>query len=143
MLQPADRPLLFVVVVTTLILVSWIVTGKDTHSQTHISAGELQRLIRLGSPPTIIDVRTRYEYEQGHVPGAIHLPFWKALFSAGGLDTPRDKPLVVYCAHGPRAGIGKFALTSAGFTNVLYLEGHMSGWLKAGLPVRKGPTDKQ
>ena len=135
MLQRADRPFLFVVVITALILVSWIVTGGNLNTQTHMSPDELNRLIRSGNPPTIVDVRSGYEFNQGHVRGAIHLPFWKALFLAGDLDAPKDKPVVVYCAHGPRAGIGKLALSVAGFTQVLYLEGHMSGWLKAGLPV--------
>jgi rhodanese-related sulfurtransferase len=135
MLQRADRPLLFVIVITALILVSWIVTGEDMKLRTRIPADELNRLIRSGSPPTIVDVRSGYEFNQGHVPGAIHLPFWKALFQAGNLTAPRDRPVVVYCAHGPRAAIGKFALSVGGFTHILYLEGHMSGWLKAGLPV--------
>jgi rhodanese-related sulfurtransferase len=42
---------------------------------------------------------------------------------------------VLYCAHGPRAGIAKFALKLSGFDNIVYLEGHMSAWKAAKLPV--------
>ena len=50
------------------------------------------------------------------------------------VPTPPDEPVVVYCEHGPRAGLAKAALRAAGFREVLYLEGHMSGWKRAELP---------
>jgi hydroxyacylglutathione hydrolase len=96
---------------------------------------ELARLLQAGTPPVIIDVRSAREYRQGHIPGAIHMPFWQSLYRAGRLSVPRHQTIVVTCAHGPRAGIGRFALKRAGFRNVVYLDGHMSGWHKAGLPV--------
>jgi hydroxyacylglutathione hydrolase len=95
------------------------------------------QLIGQGTAPTIIDVRSSYEYQAGHIPGAIHIPFWSALYRVDEISTPKDELVIVYCAHGPRAGFGKFALTRAGYTQVLYLDGHMSGWYKAGLPVEK------
>ena len=52
-----------------------------------------------------------------------------------------DQPVVVYCQHGPRAVIAKFALRLAGHTDVRYLEGHMSGWEKTGLPLETAPPD--
>ena len=102
-----------------------------------ISAGQLHALIESGNAPAIVDVRFGTEFVAGHVPGAIHLPFWLAFVRARGLDLPRDKPVVVYCAHGPRAALGKLALKLAGFKRVHYLKGHMSGWIRAGLTVEK------
>lgn len=114
-----------------------VATAADAVDRTHISATELEQLINQGRAPTIIDVRSSYEYRAGHIPGAIHIPFWSALFRVDEINAPKDEPIVVYCAHGPRAGLGKFALTRAGYTEVLYLDGHMTGWHKAGLPVEK------
>jgi len=108
--------------------------GKDTH----MTQQELVRLIQLGTPPIIVDVRSEREYRQGHIQGAIHIPFWQSPFRAADLAVPRHRTVVVYCAHGPRAGVGKFALKRAGFENVVYLQGHMSGWYKAGLPAVTG-----
>ena len=115
-----------------------IVRADEAADRTHISAADLGQLIRQGTAPTIIDVRSSREYQAGHVPGAIHIPFWSALFRVNEISAPKDEPVVVYCAHGPRAGFGKFALLREGFTQVLYLDGHMSGWYKAGLPAEKG-----
>jgi rhodanese-related sulfurtransferase len=90
--------------------------------------------IDAGTAPVIVDVRTRREYEAGHVPGAIHVPFYTLLVGQDEVPGPRDRLLVVYCEHGPRAGVARLALRLAGFTDVRYLDGHMSGWKRRGLP---------
>jgi rhodanese-related sulfurtransferase len=122
-------------------LLSCTAGGDNMNSPTHMSAGELDRLIKSGNAPVIVDVRSAHEYRQGHIPGAIHMPFWQSFFLAGELSAPRDGPVVVYCQHGPRAGIGKFALQRAGYADVRYLDGHMSGWEKARLPLETTPPD--
>lgn len=109
-----------------------------THADTSaIRAMELLALIESGKAPAIVDVRFGAEFAAGHVPGAIHLPFWRAFGRARKLDIPRDRQIVVYCAHGPRAALGKLALRLAGYTRIRYLQGHMSGWISAGLPLEK------
>lgn len=105
----------------------------------HISGPELLKMIQQGDPVTIIDVRSSSEYQAGHVPGAIHLPFWKAYFKASSLAAPHNQTLVVYCAHGPRAVISKGAFKLAGFEDIRYLDGHMTEWYKARLPVERSP----
>lgn len=105
------------------------------NGKTHIRQAELMQLIESGNAPVIIDVRSDSEYAASHVPGAIHIPFWSA-FSTDQLDDlTQEELLVLYCEHGPRAGIAKFAFSMDGFDNLVYLEGHMSGWKQAGLPV--------
>jgi rhodanese-related sulfurtransferase len=91
--------------------------------------------IQSGRAPVIVDVRTRWEYDRGHVPGAIHVPFYVLLVNRDEIPGPRDEPVVVYCEHGPRAGVAKLALRLAGFTDVRYLDGHMSGWKERRLPT--------
>ena len=76
----------------------------------------------------------------GHVPGAIHLPFWQVGRAwrwrgegAAGIDA--RVPVVVYCGHGPRAYIAGAALRRRGFSNVAYLAGHMKKWKEMKLPL--------
>jgi rhodanese-related sulfurtransferase len=102
-----------------------------------MTASALHALISTGTAPTILDVRSRAEYEGGHVPGARHIPFWKFLSGgAAGLGS-REDLLVVYCGHGPRARLAGAALRRQGFRRVEYLEGHMSEWRRARLPVEQ------
>jgi outer membrane protein assembly factor BamB/rhodanese-related sulfurtransferase len=94
----------------------------------------LMEAISGGLPPVILDVRTKGEFKRGHVPGAIHVPFWR-VSSWRGLDEVRGRPLVLYCGHGPRARIAGAALQRRGVADVTYLEGHMSKWRAMGLPI--------
>jgi len=113
--------------------------AASSEDSSHITATELNELIKNGHTPVIVDVRSSREYQAGHVPGAIHLPFWLAFARADEIDASKNELVVVYCAHGPRAGIGKAALLLEGFTQVRYLQGHMNDWYKTGLPVETSP----
>jgi rhodanese-related sulfurtransferase len=104
-----------------------------------ISNDALASQIASGTAPVVLDVRSTSEYDGGHVPGAIHLPFQSVSSHHEELGLDKAQPIVVYCAHGPRAALAGRALRKAGYSNVLYLEGHMSAWKDAGLPTEKTP----
>ena len=106
--------------------------GSATHSD--IAASELLALIEAGAAPTIIDVRSRREFQGGHVPGARLIEFWKLLTGLPEIPVSAQELLVVYCGHGPRAYLAGAALRRRGFQRVTYLRGHMAGWRRWGLP---------
>lgn len=107
-----------------------------TDSRSSITADELVKKIESGKPPLILDTRSSFEYESAHVPGALHLPFWKAFFADQNiLDRCKTEPVIVYCQHGPRASFAGFALRQSGCNQVLELKGHMAGWTQQQLPV--------
>ena len=104
----------------------------------HITRPDLLGQIESGSPPRIVDVRSESEFTASRVPGAIHLSFYSLLFNLDDLPPAKDEspqPLVVYCEHGPRAGIARAQLWLAGKGPVLFMEGHMIAWKSDGLPV--------
>ena len=98
---------------------------------------ELLAQINKDQAPIIVDVRSTSEYQSGHVPGAIHIPFWTAFTTDKLEGYDKNRVVVLYCAHGPRAGVAKLALSMSGFEKINYLAGHMTAWNKAGLPVEK------
>lgn len=104
-----------------------------TAESTEITGAVLLARIDAGTAPTILDVRSRREFATGHVPGALHIPFWAVLMRISEIPTPRLEPVVVYCGHGPRAYAAGAALRLQGFRHVVYLKGHMSTWKQAGL----------
>jgi len=81
----------------------------------------------------LLDVRSKREFDRGHVPGARHLPFWRA--GAARIDAAPDEAITVYCGHGPRAWIARALLRSRGFRDVRLLAGHMRRWKKDGKPL--------
>ena len=106
-----------------------------------ISANALLSRIEAGTAPTIVDVRTRSEFESGHVPGAIHIPFWAALSRASQIPGDPDQPIVIYCEHGPRAYLARSGFWIVGYRDVILLKGHMTGWKNLGLPQEVAPPD--
>lgn len=79
--------------------------------------------------PLVIDVREPAEYAEGHVPGAINIPL-RTL--TDHLDViPMDRPVVVYCASGHRAGIATTALQTIGYSNVRSFAPSWNGWTAA------------
>ena len=98
-------------------------------------AVELSRQRAAHTDLVVLDVRSAFEYRRGHVPGAIHFPFWAIAFRP--LRPPSwSAPMVVYCGHGPRAWIARWLLQWRGAEHVCLLEGHMAGWRRARLPVQ-------
>ena len=98
---------------------------------TTITPPALLARIDAGTAPAIVDVRSRWEFTRGHVPGARHIPFWSLPARTSELSSVN--PVVLYCGHGPRAYFAGAVLRLAGFRQVQYLEGHMRQWRRAGL----------
>jgi rhodanese-related sulfurtransferase len=107
-----------------------------------IEPRELLAEIERGAAPLIIDVRSRAEFERGHVPGARHVPFWRVWAAAPVLALKPDAPIVVYCGHGPRAYLAGSTLRRLGFQTITYLSGHMARWTREGLPTEHGADDR-
>jgi len=98
---------------------------------------ELAKRMRSKNPPTVVDVRTVFEFRKGHILGAIHAPSWKILLRLAQIPSDKGAELVVTCELGPRARIAKGLLNTFGYRNVVLLVGQMAGWRKAGQPLDK------
>ncbi len=66
----------------------------------------------------IIDARTAKEYAQGHVEGAINIPFDVAVAQFAALEVRKDRKVVLYCRSGNRSGKALASLKKAGYTNL-------------------------
>lgn len=102
-----------------------------------MQAQDLVRRLKAQNPPAVIDVRTGFEFNRGHIRGAIHAPTWKILLFMAPLPKDKNSELVLTCEHGPRAQIVHGILGMLGYRNTVLLEGHMHGWRTAGLPQEK------
>lgn len=73
----------------------------------------------------LIDCRTKEEYDEGHLEGAINIPVQDIMKGElGALETlPKDTEIRCYCASGARSGVAKQILESKGFKNVHNLGG--------------------
>ena len=83
---------------------------------------------------TILDVRSAQEYQEGHIPGAYHLPMGDIPNRLGEL--PLDQLFALQCGSGVRSQLAWSLLERAGFTNMMNLTGGLDDWKAAGLPVQ-------
>lgn len=98
---------------------------------------ELARRLATKNHPIVLDVRSGMEYKAGHIPGAIHAPNLKILLNMALLPVDKNTELVVTCEHGPRARMAQGLLSLYGYKNSVLLNGHMSGWRRAGLALER------
>ncbi len=90
-----------------------------------------------------VDVRETGEFEQGHVPHAVHVPRglleWYAdpTLPVHKAELRSGRKLVVYCASGGRSLLAAKTLRDMGIEDVVSLDGGFTAWKDAGLPVAR------
>lgn len=85
----------------------------------------------------VLDVREVDEFSAGHIPGAQNLYVGYLPERLPELGLSPDKPVVVTCTVGHRAGLGVSLLLRAGFSDVRNLLGGMSAWQALEFPMEK------
>jgi hydroxyacylglutathione hydrolase len=106
-------------------MVAWQEAGLPVQQLSQLSVEELaSRRHAL----TILDVRDQGEWDEGHIAGAIHLPYYAVLDQVHTLD--RTRPLAVICASGQRSTIASALIQRHGFTAVANVVGGIDAWNK-------------
>ncbi|MFB6161134.1 MAG: rhodanese-like domain-containing protein [Haloferacaceae archaeon] len=85
-----------------------------------------------------VDVRTREEYEAGHVPNAIHVPGGQAIQTTDEHFAVRNGTVVFVSNDRVRAAITAYWFAEMGFPNVAVLAAGLDGWRADGRPVETG-----
>ncbi|HUY07573.1 MAG TPA: molybdopterin-synthase adenylyltransferase MoeB [Acidimicrobiales bacterium] len=84
------------------------------------------------SSAIFLDVREADEYEQGAIPGALHLPRGFLEVQIEGRVADRSAPIVVYCAGGTRSAFAAKSLADLGYTDVVSMAGGFNRWKDEG-----------
>lgn len=74
----------------------------------------------------LLDVRTKPEYDSGHIGGCLHMPLNELRSKVNLLD--KSKEIVTYCGVGLRASHAHRILRNAGFEDTKFMEGSMAAW---------------
>lgn len=100
-----------------------------------ISPGVAAKLIKEMKSLQLIDVRTPAEYTVGHLAKAELIPLQELEGRLTEID--KAKPVLLYCRSGNRSGLALRVLYDHGYTQAQHMEGGISAWQAAGLPVTK------
>jgi len=85
----------------------------------------------------MLDVREPAEFANGRILNARNIPVAHLENRLGELEKFKDRPVIVHCATGQRAGTAVTILKRAGFASAVGLTGGFPAWKSAGLPVEK------
>ncbi|MEQ8906558.1 rhodanese-like domain-containing protein [Ekhidna sp.] len=116
----------------------FVLLGCSTVSQEPIEIINAEKLISLkGRGVTVIDIRTPNEYENGHIPGVIHLDFMQSGFLDKIKEQKLNEPVIIHCASGGRSGKAAKMMKEAGFKKIYDYSGGFSDWKKKGLEIEQ------
>lgn len=93
--------------------------SKSEENSTDVEANDIENLLK--NKEFLLDVREEYEYQDGHIKGAINLPLREILEKKDTL--PKDKDIYVYCRSGHRSADAVNFLKSLGFEKVHNVDG--------------------
>jgi hydroxyacylglutathione hydrolase len=113
----------------------WLAGGIDAWRLAGLPVQQLEQLTaeqfyqrRPGL--TVLDVRDQGEWDEGHIEGALHVPYYALEQRLSELDT--SQPLAVICASGQRSTVASAILQRHGFQQVFNVIGGMEAWKKFG-----------
>jgi molybdopterin/thiamine biosynthesis adenylyltransferase/rhodanese-related sulfurtransferase len=97
-----------------------------THARDRIESGE----------PVVVDVREQAEWDEGHIPRAVHVPRGHLESRIERLAPDPSRPVVIYCSAGNRSAFAAKTLSELGYEDVVSLAGGFTDWKRNGFPVQ-------
>src|SRR5256884_9723139 len=82
----------------------------------------------------VVDVREKHEWNEGHIPGALHVPRGFLELQIEEAVPDNSKTVVLYCAGGVRSLIAGVTLQQMGYQNPISMSGGFGQWKGNGLP---------
>lgn len=128
-------PALAVVLTLLLAPAAWADEPASIEPQAlaeRVAAADLQLLV--------LDVRSAAEFDEGHIPGAINIPFDAIGGRIAELGSSGQHDVVVYCRSGRRSAIALTTLKEAGFSRLFHLEGDWLRWSEEHRPLAMTPA---
>jgi rhodanese-related sulfurtransferase len=123
-----------VALLASLIFISFVLPAsaadaKPTHKKLDLDQFEK---LRSDKANVVLDVRSKKEFDAGHIPGAINLDVRAPDFATKAAKLDKNKTYLVHCAVGPRGTTACDKLAALGFEKLTNLEGGYKAWSKAG-----------
>ena len=119
---------------------TWREQGLPIDSLATTSALETANWMQQGRVH-VLDVRDEYEWNEKHIPGAVHK--YVGYLEESLPQLPKDSEIVVHCSVGHRSGLAVSILKRHGFTRTYNMLGGITAWEKLGLPLEKSGEDKK
>jgi len=118
-------------------MTAWRSEGRQVGRIEQIDPDDLAARLGRGEEITLLDVRNAREFEAGHIPGSLHIPYGEL---ADRLDeVPDGHPVAALCSGGKRSGLAASILQREGYERVIHVgKGGVGTWQRAGHPIETG-----
>lgn len=101
--------------------------SSNSASYQQVNAETAKELMDTENDYVILDARTQAEYDEGHIPGAILIPYDTVATAAEDALPDKDQLILVYCRSGNRSKQASQTLVDLGYTNVVEFGG-INSW---------------
>jgi molybdopterin/thiamine biosynthesis adenylyltransferase/rhodanese-related sulfurtransferase len=97
-----------------------------------IATPDAHALLGADTLPLFLDVRESGEWQEGHIPGAVHIPRGNLESRVEAMVPDKSREIVVYCAVGARSAFAVKSLAELGYENLTSLAGGFADWKRNG-----------
>jgi molybdopterin/thiamine biosynthesis adenylyltransferase/rhodanese-related sulfurtransferase len=111
-------------------------TYRDLLQQVKAEIDEIDAPAARDRDALFVDVREQDEWDEGHIPGAVHIPRGHLESRIEAAAPDKARPVVVYCAGGSRSAFAAKSLEELGYENVVSLAGGYTDWKRNGYPTQ-------
>jgi rhodanese-related sulfurtransferase len=126
----------FTLALTSGVMLFWSYFGNRLRGIKEVDHIAAMQLINHKNA-LMLDVREQSEYAAGHVVNSKLIPLGKLRERIGELEKYRERPIVVICRSGQRSASACALLGKQGFAQAYNLNGGITAWQKASLPLEK------
>lgn len=106
-----------VLIAISAALMLWLFLPSLSVAQTQPEKDPMLALEHVKQGAYLIDVRSPEEFNNGHLAGAINVPYQLIVEGMAKYNLGPDTPVVLYCRSGRRSGVAQQALIDAGYTS--------------------------
>ena len=133
--------LIYTVIFSDQLLFGELEISEKQDDITYLSLEALQNAIQSKSKILLVDGRSESAYHEGHILGAVNIPYMQRDYFSQKLlsDVDRDTPIIVYCSGkncNTSVELAKFLSQKFGFINVRVFEGGWEEWVKGKNPIQ-------
>jgi len=109
--------------------------GTVKNGVRHVSANEAAQILAHNPEVKVLDVRTGWEYNRGHIKDAVNLNYYAFSFKESLNTLDKNTIWLVHCKSGVRSGRTIPLMKEAGFANIIHMDGGFDDWRKSGLTI--------
>lgn len=138
--------IILAIVLVLAVVVAWAINANRKQNFKSVSVAKFAEIISDTTAVQLVDVRTKGEYDEGHIEGALQIDFYSDLFTHNASAklskefrlrlSEAKKPVAVYCRSGRRSASAASKLVKLGY-EVINLDGGILAWERAKMPIAK------